>query len=185
MTEIRICFCGNLGLNSCLSDHAMELWVGDFDANTTVDKILTRKVGDQFVPLMMKREFMEQVPSLKKNNLKHEDFASKSIEDLLPKGSRNKAVIHNAAYYASVVLINKGKGQFEVKELPHALQTSCLNAAVFLDVNKDGFKDIVPVGNRSVLLPNLADSMVIAEMYSSMKKAWILACSLHSRVAWI
>ncbi len=145
--------CGNLGLNSCLSDHAMELWVGDFDANTTVDKILTRKVGDQFVPLMMKREFMEQVPSLKKNNLKHEDFASKSIEDLLPKGSRNKAVIHNAAYYASVVLINKGKGQFEVKELPHALQTSCLNAAVFLDVNKDGFKDIVPVGNRSVFAP--------------------------------
>jgi len=103
--------------------------------------------------MMMKREFMEQVPSLKRNNLKHEDFASKSIEDLLPKGSRDKALIHNAAYYATVVLINKGKGQFEIKELPHALQTSCLNAAVFLDVNKDGFKDIVPVGNRSVFAP--------------------------------
>ena len=43
----------------------MELWVGDFDKHN-VDKILTRKVGDQFVPLMMKREFMEQVPSLKR-----------------------------------------------------------------------------------------------------------------------
>ena len=88
-------------------------------------------------------------------------------------------MIHNAAYYASVVLINKGKGQFEVKELPHALQTSCLNAAVFLDVNKDGFKDIVPVGNRSVLLPNLADSMVMREMYSSMKKGVDFGLLLH------
>ena len=145
--------CGNIGLNSILSDHAMELWVGDFDANKTVDKILTRKIGDRFVPVMMKREFMEQLPSLKKNNLKHQDFANKGIEDLLPPGSRNKALIRSANYFASVVLINKGKGQFESRELPHNFQTSCLNAAVIIDVNNDQWPDIIPVGNRSVFAP--------------------------------
>ncbi|MBL0083816.1 MAG: VCBS repeat-containing protein [Saprospiraceae bacterium] len=145
--------CGNMGLNSGLSHYPLTLWVGDFDANKTVDKIISRKINDRNCPVMMKREFMEQLPSLKKNSLKHEEYAHKTIEDLLPADTRSKAQTWKADYFGSVVVINKGKMQFEVRPLPKKFQTSYMSSAVLLDVNKDGFTDIVPIGNRSEFAP--------------------------------
>lgn len=145
--------CGNMGLNSGLSEYPLTLWVGDFDANKTVDKIISRQINDRNCPVMMKREFMEQLPSLKKNSLKHEEFAHKTIEDLLPADMRKKALTWKADYFGSVVMINKGKMQFDVKPLPRMFQTSHMSGAVLVDVNKDGFTDIIPIGNRSVYAP--------------------------------
>ncbi|HRG64466.1 MAG TPA: VCBS repeat-containing protein [Saprospiraceae bacterium] len=145
--------CGNMGLNSGLSEYPLTLWVGDFDANKTVDKIISRQINDRNCPVMMKREFMEQLPSLKKNSLKHEEFAHKTIEDLLPADIRKKAQTWKADYFGSVVMINKGKMQFDVKPLPRMFQTSHMSGAVLVDVNKDGFTDIIPIGNRSVYAP--------------------------------
>ena len=96
---------------------------------------------------------MEQLPSLKKNSLKHEEYAHKSIDDLLPAETRKKAKSWKADYFSSVVIINKGKMQFDVKPLPRMFQTSQMSSAVLIDVNKDGFTDIVPIGNRSVFAP--------------------------------
>jgi hypothetical protein len=145
--------CGNMGLNSSLSEYPLTLWVGDFDANKTVDKIISRQINNRDCPVMMKREFMEQLPSLKKNSLKHEEYAHKTIEDLLPAETRKKAKSWKADYFSSVVIINKRKMQFDVKPLPRMFQTSQMSSAILIDVNKDGFTDIVPIGNRSVFAP--------------------------------
>lgn len=145
--------CGNMGLNAGLSSYPLTLWVGDFDANKTVDKIISRQINDRNCPVMMKREFMEQLPSLKKNSLKHEEYAHKTIEDLLPPETRKKAKTWKAEYFASVILINKGKTGFEARPLPRIFQTSNMSSALLIDLNKDGFTDIIPIGNRSVQAP--------------------------------
>lgn len=145
--------CGNMGMNCILSDYPLQLWVGDFDANKTTDKILTRSINGHNTPVMMKREFMDQLPSLKKNSLKHQEYASKSIEELLPDTGRKNAQVWNAKYFYSVILINSGKGNYQIMTLPAVFQTSILSQAVFWDVNKDGFLDVIPMGNRSTYLP--------------------------------
>ncbi|MBK8701571.1 MAG: VCBS repeat-containing protein [Saprospiraceae bacterium] len=145
--------CGNQGTNSYLSAHPLSQWVGDFDENKTIDKILTRNIKGKDLPVMMKREFMEQLPSLKKNNLKHAEYATKTIEELVGQKALSKGIKWNAAYFQSIILVNDGKGKFKPMTLPEEMQISSLSCAAFADLNKDGFTDIIPGGNKSVYLP--------------------------------
>ena len=83
----KILVLGNIGENFYLRpdpQHPVRLWVSDFDGNGTIDQFLTRTVGGRDVPVFLKREITEQFPALKKGNLKHSDYAKKSIQDLFP-----------------------------------------------------------------------------------------------------
>jgi enediyne biosynthesis protein E4 len=144
---------GNDGTNSYLSQYPMSLWIGDFDDNSTIDKIVTRNIGGKNLPIMMKREFMEQLPSLKKNsNIKHQVYASKSLEEIL-QNKVSKAQKYNANFFESVIMFNEGNLKFKKIVLPNNFQVSAFKAAAFLDVNNDGFIDIIPGGNKDTYLP--------------------------------
>ncbi|WP_162945072.1 FG-GAP repeat domain-containing protein, partial [Flavisolibacter nicotianae] len=76
---------GNIGENFYLRptrEAPVKLWVRDFDGNGLVDQFLTRTVAGKDMPVFLKREITEQFPFLKKDNLKHSDYAKKSIQDL-------------------------------------------------------------------------------------------------------
>src|SRR5690606_3326240 len=51
---------------------------------------------------------------------------------------------------ASVVLINDGKGQFTIRELPIQAQFSPIHALLVKDINGDGNPDILTGGNSEV-----------------------------------
>ena len=53
----------------------------------------------------------------------------------------------------SVVAFNNGQGQFTVQQLPLAVQLTSLNAIQIIDINKDGYKDLVTAGNFFDVLP--------------------------------
>jgi hypothetical protein len=147
---------GNVGENFYLHPEAnapVKLWVSDFDQNGTVDQFLTRTVEGRDVPVFLKREITEQFPGLKKGNLKHSDYAKKSIQDLFAKPVLEHATQRLFNYTSSVVAINQGGGVFSVQPLPLMVQLSSVNAVLAVDVNGDGNQDLVAGGNLFTFPP--------------------------------
>lgn len=146
---------GNLGENFYLrpdSANPAKLWVSDFDANGNIDKILSQHRAGKDYPVFMKRDITDQMPSLKANNLRHRDFASKTVQELLDKklGNTQPLEVNRAQ---SMIAWNDGKGRFTMAALPLQLQLSSINAIAVADVNSDGLPDIIAAGNQTDMLP--------------------------------
>ncbi|MEM1319447.1 MAG: FG-GAP-like repeat-containing protein [Bacteroidota bacterium] len=142
---------GNAGLNFYLAKEThlpIKLWLADFDKNGNVEKILTRRIDNKDVPVLLKRELTDQLVSLKKQNLKHKDYAQKGIRELLDKEQLSRAVVKEAAYFSSAVAWNEGEGAFEMEALPSEAQLSCANDLLLHDFNDDQVPDIL-IGNNN------------------------------------
>jgi hypothetical protein len=147
---------GNFGENYYLQPgekNPVRLWINDFDMNGGIEKIFTRTVNGKDMPVFLKKEITEQLPSLKKQNLKHADYANKAIQDLFSPELLNKSVVRKVNWVSSCIAINDGKGHFTLRKLPPSAQFSSINAIRFMDVNNDGFGDIICAGNFFELLP--------------------------------
>lgn len=150
---------GNMGENFPLSvdqEKPVKIWVGDFDNNSFTDKILTKTYKGKDVPVFLKREMTEQFPFLKDKNLKHSEFADKSLDGLFEPNVLKKASVSSVNFMKTVVAINDGKGEFTVRELPVEAQFSCVNAILAEDVNADGLPDLVLGGNNTGFIPQLS-----------------------------
>ena len=147
---------GNIGENFYLCPTAKEpakLWMNDFDRNGVLDKIMTYTIEGKDMPVFLKRDMQEQLPSLKKGNLKHSDYAGKSIQELFSKELINSSNVKIFNYAPSCVAINEGNGRFTIKELPEMVQLSCINAIQPMDINGDGLIDLITGGNQFGFLP--------------------------------
>ncbi|WP_238354589.1 VCBS repeat-containing protein [Fulvivirga marina] len=150
---------GNRGENfyfTGTSDNPAKLWVHDFDDNGTVDKILTRNINGKDVSIHLKRELTQQIASLKKQNLKHSQFADKSIQDLFATEVLQKATVREGKWFKSSVALNDGKGNFSIISLPAKTQLSSVNSIYATDINQDGFTDLILGGNNSAFLPQFS-----------------------------
>ncbi|MGZ3940523.1 MAG: CRTAC1 family protein, partial [Flavisolibacter sp.] len=110
-------------------------------------------VNGRDMPVMLKKDIEDQLPSIKKHNLKNEEYSHKAIQDLFPKELLEKSVVKQFNFNASVVAINKGNGSFSARELPVMSQLSCINVIRCMDVNGDGKVDLVTGGNQFGFLP--------------------------------
>jgi hypothetical protein len=95
----------------------------------------------------------DQIPSLKKQNLKHAQYAKKSIQQLFSSQLLNSAQVKLFTFPSSVIAFNKGYGQFALQRLPTPVQLSSVNAACCMDLNGDGIPDLVLGGNEFGFLP--------------------------------
>jgi enediyne biosynthesis protein E4 len=141
---------GNIGENFYLrpgKDSPVILWLNDYDQSGTMDQFLTRRVGKRDMPVFLKREITEQFPSLKKQNLKHSEYAKKSIQDLFSKELINKSEQKQFNYCQSIIAINDGRGGFRVEPLPQMVQLSSVNAIALTDINRDNKVDMIVGGN--------------------------------------
>lgn len=142
---------GNIGENGYLhpsSDAPVKLWMNDYDTNGNLEKILTQTLEGKDVTVFLKHDIEEQIPSLKKQNLKHEVFARKSIQELFSKNLIESSVVKKFNYCKSIIAWNEGNGHFKIEPLPVIVQFSSVNAIYCADVNNDGKKDIVIGGNE-------------------------------------
>jgi len=90
---------------------------------------------------------------LKKENLKHHEFAKKTIQTLFEPGSVQSAAVKTFNYSSSIIAWNEGDGKFTVQELPLEAQLSSINAILCKDLNNDGKLDIILGGNITECLP--------------------------------
>ena len=104
----------------------------------------------------MKKDITDQVPGLKKQNLRYEDFATKSMQQLFLPEQLGKASVKTFNYTPSIVAINNGNGNFEVKPLPPQVQFSSVNAILCKDVNNDRKTDLIVGGNKFDFQPQFS-----------------------------
>jgi len=85
---------------------------------------------------------------LKKQNLKHSEYAKKTIKELFPAEQLNSSLVKLFNYPSSIIALNKGKGKFVIQKLPAMAQISSTNSILQMDVNNDGFMDLILGGNN-------------------------------------
>jgi enediyne biosynthesis protein E4 len=142
---------GNIGENFYLrpdSAHPAKMWLNDFDLNGTVDQFRTQTIHGKDIPLFVRRDLTEQFPSLKKENLKNNDYANKSIQQLFGKEIIDRSTVEQFNYCSSIIAINDGTGRFTIRKLPPVIQLSSANAITVADINHDNRPDLVIGGNN-------------------------------------
>ena len=147
---------GNIGENFKLQPdvaNPVKLWLNDFDDNGTIDKVLTSTIDGKDKPIVMKRDLEEQVPSIKKQNLKYADYAKKSIQEIFAPAILKKSVVKQFNFPSSIIAINNGNGNFTIQKLPAMSQMCCINSICCSDLNHDGFVDLILGGNQFGFLP--------------------------------
>lgn len=148
---------GNIGENFYLQvndQRPSSLYIYDFDQNGLPEKVLSRTVKNKEVPVFMRREMADQIPILKKQNLRHQDYAKKTVQELFGN-NLNKAQKLTVNFSSTCIAYNNGKGTFALKALPTEVQLSSVNAIEVTDVNNDGYPDLLLAGNFFDLLPQL------------------------------
>jgi enediyne biosynthesis protein E4 len=149
---------GNFGENFYLKPdkgNPVKLFLKDFDNNGQVDKIITRSIDGKDRTIFMKTELESQLPFLKKQNLHNAVYAQKDIQQLFGDEKLKNAVVKEINYASSCIAINEGKGVFKIQKLPVNIQLSSVKAILPLDVNYDGFIDLITAGNEFGFQPQL------------------------------
>jgi hypothetical protein len=147
---------GNKGTNTsykATAKNPMRLFINDFDSNGTIEQITTRTIDEKDMPINLKQELAKQIPSIKKKNLNYSDYAKKTIQEIFAPEVISNALQKTAVIQESIIAINKGNGQFEIQIMPQEVQLSTVNTSCVLDVNKDGYLDIILGGNQYEFKP--------------------------------
>ncbi|MEM9832232.1 MAG: VCBS repeat-containing protein [Bacteroidota bacterium] len=150
---------GNWGLNSKLKASPQEpltMFVNDFDQNNKSEFVLNwyPPQDNQSYPFATKMELTKQLPNLRKQILKHEDYASQTYESLFPPATRDASIAYQAEYLESAILWNDST-QLSLQSLPVEAQVAPVFAIAVHDWNNDGHADIWLGGNFYALKPQV------------------------------
>jgi hypothetical protein len=96
----------------------------------------------------MKHELTNQIVSLKKQNIKFSEYATKSIQELFTAEILDQTIVKEVTNSKSVVALNMGNAEFNIVDLPNQVQFSSVNAIEVLDLNKDDHLDLILGGNE-------------------------------------
>ncbi len=150
---------GNWGLNSKFKaspQKPVTMFVNDFDQNDKSEFVLNwyAPEDDQAYPFATKMELTQQLPNLRKQILKYEDYASQTYESLFSPATREASIAYKAEYLESAILWNEGT-QFSLQALPIEAQVAPVFAIAVTDWNSDGHADIWLGGNFYGLKPQV------------------------------
>lgn len=141
---------GNIGLNNKYhpsATHPLHVYWNDFDSNGKPDIVLAKEGKDKLLPVRGRECSSEQCPMILDKFPSYNAFANASLEQVY--GVENlKAGLHFVVHdFASYLLINDGKGNYDKKRLPNVAQMAPIMGAGFADFNRDGITDIALAGN--------------------------------------
>jgi hypothetical protein len=150
---------GNYGTNSKLradKDHPAHLYEGDFDKNGQEECIPTYYKSDgRSYPYYLRGDLVSQIPSLKKEFLRYDAYAGKSIEQIFTADELKDIHVLTVTQPSSCIFYNDGKGNFNAVPLPVRAQFSPVFSVLVDDFNGDGIKDIFVGGNFYGLKPEV------------------------------
>lgn len=144
---------GNSGINSYFKptiDEPVKIIAKDFDSNGSMDPIIT-----YYNPVEKKRfivhnrlVLIDQIPGIKRKFETFTQYATTSFDETFTAKELEDAYEGDVYTLASCILINKEGKNFERTDLPDITQVSTINDILVDDLNNDGFKDLVLIGNN-------------------------------------
>lgn len=141
---------GNHGLNSKFKASFAKpvcMYVNDFDQNGTIEHMICRYNGEKSYPIILRHDLVAQIPTMKKKYLKYETFKNETMKDIFTPEQLKGALELKVFELRSSVIINEGNGKFSIKPLPMEAQFSPVFGIEILDMDNDGFLDIITGGN--------------------------------------
>lgn len=141
---------GNIGLNNKFhpsKEKPLYIYANDFDDNGQLDIVLSKIYKGNKVPVRGKECSTQQMPFIAEKFPTYEGFATASLEDIYEEEQLSNSTQYEATNFSSVILINNGNGNFEIRELPKEAQLAPINGIIAKDFDKDGIKDLILAGN--------------------------------------
>ena len=150
---------GNWGTNSKLQaapGRPLTMQVNDFDGNGKTEFLINwyAPLESRAYPFATKPELTAQLPILRKQVLKYEDYAQETYETLFNAEVRKNSLNYSAERLETCVMWNN-EGSFTLEPLPVMAQISPVYAIIIDDLNDDGFADIWLGGNMYDLKPQV------------------------------
>jgi hypothetical protein len=150
---------GNWGLNTKFKaspERPLTMYVNDFDNNGKSECIINwyPPLDSIAYPFSPKPELTSQLPALKKQILKYEDYGHKTYDSLFSAEVRSSALKYEANYLQSAILWNNN-GSLELAALPVEAQLSPVFGIAVDDINEDGKMDIWLGGNLYAVKPQV------------------------------
>lgn len=140
---------GNVGQNlkfKASKKKPFKIYADDFDNNGTPDIVLSKKYKGEFVPVRGRECSSQQMPFIKDKFKTYNEFANAKLIDVY--GEKLETAYENeVTSFNSILLVNKGGGNFDIAYLPREAQSIPILSAVFKDLNEDGFEDCIIAGN--------------------------------------
>jgi hypothetical protein len=175
---------GNVGRNIKFTASAkkpFKIYAGDFDNNGSNDVVLSKQYEGKYVPVRGKECSSQQMPFINAKFGTYAEFANASLIDIYGEDLKN-AYHAEATEFNSLLLLNKGNGNFEQYYLPVEAQFLPNLSYSFFDINNDGFEDVIVGGNiynTEVETPRL-DSFSGIVMLSNQKDGYVTMPSSKS-----
>jgi hypothetical protein len=142
---------GNKGTNSFFEE-GLRMYVSDFDNNGTIEQIVCHKKGESFYPIVDRDELIAQIASLKQKLLFYKDYANATMQNIFSNEQLEKAIIVDINTVNTTLFINNNN-KFDTQSLPNEIQYSNVEAIDVLDINKDGYLDLLFGGNQYLIKP--------------------------------
>lgn len=149
---------GNMGLNTRLQaseDQPMTMHINDFDQNGSVEQITCIYVDDTAVPIIMLKDLVKQLPSLRKKYIKYDSYKDQTLTDIFSPEQLQSMLTLEVKELASCVFINQGGGRFNKQVLPEQAQISQTYAIHAMDIDGDQQTDLILGGNQTRMKPEL------------------------------
>ena len=146
---------GNFGLNSKLhatAEAPLKLYVKDFDKNHLTDQILTYTKNKKEYTFWGKDALEKQLPGIKKNFLRFNDFAGKTVQEVFGRQLEGAKVLQ-VQTLSSGIFKNDGHGKFRYEPFSEEAQVSPIFSFCVDDINEDGLADIISGGNLYGVTP--------------------------------
>jgi len=141
---------GNLGKNNkfkASKEHPFKVYANDFDNNGTNDVVFAKFYKGDYVPMRGRECTSQQMPYVADKFGDYHSFASSTLIEILPEEKIEGSVVYEISSFESILLINEN-GKLIAKSLPNEAQIAPIKSALVIDVNHDGYKDIITVGNH-------------------------------------
>lgn len=141
---------GNWGLNSQVhasAEEPVELVCKDFDNNGSIDPILCFYIQGKSYPYVSRDELLDQIYPMRRKFTSYKSYADAILTDVFSPEELQGAMKLKATQLETMLFINEN-GQLTPRKLPMQAQFAPVYKVITLDVNGDGFQDLLLLGNN-------------------------------------
>jgi hypothetical protein len=147
---------GNLGLNSRVRASLLKpllMYLGDFDSNGGSDHILVYYNKDEPFPFASRDQLIKQIPMLKKKFPNYKAYRDVKLEDIITPNQKGNSASMSIEQLRSVLLLSHEES-YKIFELPLEAQYAPVFAIGIVDLDRDGYEDLLLTGNFSATQPD-------------------------------